>query len=285
LNFPGSHVWAIGRPPSYVSKNGLVYSDDAILVLRDVPAQSIDMVLTDPPYGICYSASVDSSASHTGNRKVKTVSVLNDTPARASYLFAVLVHEAERILKPGGCLCCFAAGGGPSTMFAHWVQLLSRVLEFKQAVIWDKNRIGLGNHYRHCYELVLVAKKRGARCKWRGGHNTGNILRYSRPKYHIGQHPTPKPVELLGRLIALHSNPADVVLDPFCGQGSTLIAAQAVGRRFIGIEIEPIHVERACQLLDCGVVSCPLSLTARAEGIDALEFKNFSSERRRGRNQ
>ncbi len=249
--FPSDYIWKVSCPPSYLSRTGLVYCDDSSTILRDLPSESVDMVLTDPPYGISYRSSGRGfrGPGSTGERGVE-VSIRNDTPVRASHLFSVLVHEAERVLKPGGCICCFAPGGGPNTTFAHWAQLMSRVLEFKQAAIWNKNRIGLGGHYRHCYEFILVAKKRGAVCKWRGGYGTGNVFTYSRPKWFPGQHPTPKPVDLMSHLISLHSDPGDVILDPFFGHGSSLVAAETTGRRFLGVELNQEYVEYATQKLE-----------------------------------
>jgi adenine-specific DNA-methyltransferase len=71
---------------------------------------------------------------------------------------------------------------------------------------------------------------------WR---NTGNVL-----------HPTQKPVDVLKPLIASFSPPGGVVLDPFCGSGSTLVAAKELGRNYFGIEIEAAHCATAARRLD-----------------------------------
>lgn len=109
MHFPSDYIWRIHHPPSYVSRKGLIYSADAPMVLTDLPSDSIDMVVTDPQYGISYRTTVRVSS---GGKRTEIggegISILNDTPARASHLFSVLVHEAERVLKPGGCICCFA---------------------------------------------------------------------------------------------------------------------------------------------------------------------------------
>jgi DNA modification methylase len=116
---------------------------------------------------------------------------------------------------------------------------LDEVLTFKQMIVWDKGPMGMGWHYRRSYETVLVAHK-GKKCRWYDETNkVENIIR------HIGkiipsasQHPTQKPEELASHFIRLHTQPGDVVLDPFCGSGSTLEACEREGRRWIGIDID-----------------------------------------------
>ncbi|MDD3731973.1 MAG: site-specific DNA-methyltransferase [candidate division Zixibacteria bacterium] len=247
--YPEDTVSRISSAPVLVETDGLIYCDDAINIMRDIPEGSVDLIMTDPPYGISYQSSArgfNSDAQQTCDNRLKTTTrIAGDTPLRASFLFDLMILEAERLLKPGGCICSFAAGGGPGILFTHWIQSLSRVLQFKQTLIWDRCRIGLGGHYRQCYEFILVAKKPGAACKWNGDHKTGNIFCYKRPVKMLELHPTPKPVELLRHLISLHTNPGDLVLDPFCGQGSTLIAARQLGRRFLGIDIVSQYCDTA----------------------------------------
>lgn len=101
----------------------------------------------------------------------------------------------------------------------------------------------MGWHYRRSYETVLVAMKSGAACKWYDeSHAIENVIRAGRvPKIlpSSAQHPTEKSSKLAAIFISLHSQPGDVVLDPFCGSGSTGEAALSAGRNFIGIELDP----------------------------------------------
>lgn len=101
----------------------------------------------------------------------------------------------------------------------------------------------MGWHYRRNYELVLVGEKPGAACKWYGGNDVGNVVRINGIKPSIHDHPTPKPLALVNFFLNLHSQPGDVVLDPFAGGGTTLRAAKDLGRKAIGIEID----ERWCE--------------------------------------
>lgn len=106
----------------------------------------------------------------------------------------------------------------------------------------------MGWHYRRCWECILVAEKPGAACKWYVGHDVPNVIRV------IGkiipskdQHPTEKPADLAAWFIRLHSQQGETVLDPFLGSGSTLIAADSLGRVTIGMELDPRFVAVSLQ--------------------------------------
>jgi DNA modification methylase len=128
---------------------------------------------------------------------------------------------------------------------------MDEVLQFKQAVIWDKGPMGMGWHYRRSYEVVLVGMKPGAACHWYD--ETARIENIIRPAA-IGKilpsaedHPTVKPVALGAHFIKLHSAIGGTVLDPFMGSGTTGVACANLGRKFIGIEIEPKYYDIACR--------------------------------------
>jgi site-specific DNA-methyltransferase (adenine-specific) len=126
---------------------------------------------------------------------------------------------------------------------------LDEALGFKQAVVWDKGGLGMGWHYRRNYELMLVGEKPGGPCKWYGGSSQANVVRINGIKPDADEHPTPKPVELMALFARLHSLPGDLILDPFLGAGTTLVAAKRLGRRAIGIEIEERYCEMAVRRL------------------------------------
>ena len=103
---------------------------------------------------------------------------------------------------------------------------------------------------------VLVAQTRqlvlnGDPCRvWNGGKVTSNVWRVPKIIPQEFQHPTEKPVELMSIAIQLFTNPDDLVIDPFMGHGTTLVAAKNLGRKAIGIEIEERYVEIACRRLE-----------------------------------
>jgi DNA modification methylase len=107
-------------------------------------------------------------------------------------------------------------------------------------IIWDKRQLGFGWHYHRDYECILVATKRGAPCRWFDtSKRVPNIIRnLGKIIPQAEDHPTPKPPALAGWFVRLHTQPGDVVLDPFCGGGSTGVGALQNNRRFLGIELD-----------------------------------------------
>jgi len=243
--------------------------DDARLILGDcrevLPTlEPVDFIFTDPPYGHNnnngdlihrWEAALGRPPSD-GDTSVGRP-IANDGP-EANDLFRFVLPHFARLLRSGGCscCCCCGGGGGPDPQFARWSLWLDGHLNFKQMVVWDKGPMGMGWHYRRSYETVLVGEKPGAACKW--FDTTDRIENVIRPgAYGIGKiipqaddHPTPKPPALAAHFIKLHSQPGDVVLDPFMGGGSTGVAAIKSGRRFVGIELDPEHFGLSCRRIE-----------------------------------
>jgi DNA modification methylase len=237
--------------PYYKDNSGVLYLGDCLEVMKELPDESVDMIFTDPPYGHnnnngdLISKREEALGHGKGTSPKEEFRPIANDGIEANELIQKIFAEAERLLKPGGCCCCCCGGGGgPDPQFARWSLWLDEHLEFKQMVVWDKGPMGMGWHYRRSYETVLVAQKKGAACKWYDEtHQVENIIR---PGYKgmakiipsSAQHPTEKPQELASHFIQLHSQPSDLILEPFAGSGSTLRAAKDLGRKWIGIEIE-----------------------------------------------
>ena len=219
---------------------------DCLEVMKDIPDKSIDLVLTDPPYGhnnnngdlISRREAALGRGDYVPERDNRPIE--NDGQEISALIQKCFV-EFYRILKPGCCCCCCCCGGGPDPQFARWSLWLDEAFKggFKQMVVWDKGPMGMGWHYRRSYETVLVATKPGAACKWYDTTNkVENIIRHiTKIIPQANDHPCVKPDSLMAHFIKLHSNPGDLVLDCFAGSGSTCVAAKQLGRRFIGIEI------------------------------------------------
>ena len=235
-----------------------VLCGDAVTLIRELPDASVDMVFMDPPYGHTENGSLqqrreavfgwsDGKGVYRDGEGAYSPLVANDG-AEADEVLAAILPEIKRVLVPGGCCCCGGGGGGPDPQFARWSLMIDQVLNFKMAVVWDKGPMGMGWHYRRSYEMVLVSQK-GQKCNWYDeSHRVENVIR------HIGkilpskdQHPTEKPIELAQHFIRLHSQPGDLILDPFAGSGSTGVAARKEGRRFLGFEIDPKWHEAAAK--------------------------------------
>jgi len=230
-----------------------LWRGDALEILPALEAGTVDMVFADPPFGHNNNNGdlISRREAALGVPKIGRPRPIRNGGQEANQLFQSSLPEMSRVLKPGCCCCCCCCGGGPDPQFARWSLWLDEVFQFKQMVIWDKGPMGMGWHYRRSYETVLVAQKPGAQCRWFGGRSAENILR---PGVHgirkiipkANQHPTQKPVELAMHFICLHTQPGDLVLDPFMGSGTTGMACLRTDRRFVGIEIEATFFEGAC---------------------------------------
>ncbi len=215
-----------------------------------MPDNFIDMIVTDPPYGLNYN---NGDLAHNREKvfggKIENMEarpIDNDGEKEAMKLFRDFLKESKRILKPGACCCCCCGGGGgPKPLFAKWTLWMDKYLKFKQAVVWDKGGLGMGIHYRRNYEFVLVAQKPGAACKWNGGKITPNIVRFPKIIPAIDQHPTKKPVNLFRHFIRLHSNEGDLIYDPFAGDGTAGVAAVMEKRNYILSELKQEYIDRA----------------------------------------
>jgi len=222
---------------------------DALEVLRTLEANSVDMIFTDPPYGHNNNNDlIRRREAALGQGPAGDARPIANDGAEANDLYREALPEMLRVLKPGACCCCCCAGGGgPNPQFARWSLWMDEVFDFKQMVVWDKGPMGMGWHYRRSYEVVLVGQKPGAACKWYDEtKRVENIIRHI-PKAipQADDHPTVKPVALAEHFIRLHSQPNELVLDPFGGSGTTAIAALLNNRRALLIELSPEYVTMA----------------------------------------
>ena len=119
---------------------------------------------------------------------------------------------------------------------------MDKRMQFDQAVVWDKGGLGMGWRYRRNYELVMVAHRKGGKLKWeydKADRKTANVVRINKIIPKVDEHPTPKPEALIRHFLTLHGKPGDIVLDPFCGAGTSCVVAKRMGMRYIGIELDP----------------------------------------------
>lgn len=121
--------------------------------------------------------------------------------------------------------------------------------KYKRAMVWVKPDAmpqfnGQGPSVGH-EMLVSVWCGRG-HSRWNGGGRPGTFVH---PKNSGGKHdhPTQKPLPLMSEIVSLFSNAGETILDPFCGSGTTGVSAVRLGRRFIGIEVDPVHFDTSCR--------------------------------------
>jgi hypothetical protein len=134
---------------------------------------------------------------------------------------------------------------GPS--YAVFYPEVYRRFDQVRSLVWDKCHFGMGHQWRKQHELVIVG--RSSESKWTGARNLPDILKARTVPSGDRLHPVDKPSDLLRQILEPLTSEGDMVLDPFMGGGSTLMAAQRSGRRAIGIEIEERYCEIAAKRL------------------------------------
>lgn len=208
---------------------------DAIESVASLGDESLEVVLTDPPY-----SSGTRREGSKGLRKSMTRETTDEdwfgtdslTVVGFAHLLRVAAIEWRRVLKPGGHALVFIDWRmGPHLAGAIESADLRQVGE----LVWDKDGFGMGRYFRQQNERILhFTKGMGAEPVRR---DVGNVLRC--PPVRGGEHPTEKPVPLLRRLLSVVARPGAVVLDNFAGSGSTGVAAILEGMRPVLIEREP----------------------------------------------
>ncbi len=192
-----------------------------------------DMVFTDPPYNVNYANSAKDKL------RGKHRPILNDALGAGFHDF---LYDALSLLVA-------------HTRGAIYVAMSSSELDTLQAafrsagghwstfIIWAKNTFTLGRaDYQRQYEPILYGWPEGAERHWCGDRDQGDVWQIKKPQKN-DLHPTMKPVELVERAIRNSSRPGDVVLDPFGGSGTTLIAAEKSGRVARLIELDPKYAD------------------------------------------
>ncbi len=220
---------------------------DAVAWLRSLPSASVDLLITDPPY--------ESLEKH---RAVGTTTRLKQSKASSNAWFSIfpnarfeeLFSEVHRVLKRDSHFYLFC---DQETMFAA-KPIAERVgFKFWKPLVWDKQKIGMGYHYRARYEFILFFEKGKRKLK-----NLGIADVISEPRVFKG-YPTEKPVAVSEVLIGQSSDEGQVVVDPFSGSGSTGVGAVKNGRHFWGNDLAADAVEVARpRLLDAG--GCEIEL-------------------------
>ncbi len=240
----------------YYDHGGItIYHGDCRHILPSLPAGVVRLVWTDPPYGLSFN---DGDLAHRWEQALglrppvpcEARPIAGDKPEEYESLITTVLPELARVCC-NDCCCCCCGGGGPRPRFAEMALWMDRApWAFFHAVVWRKAGLGMGWRYRRDYEFVMVARKASGKLAWYdNSHTISNVVDGRRILPSVDDHPTPKPVELIEHFIRLHTQPGDLVLDPFMGHGPTLVAAHNLGRKAIGIEIEERYVEIAVERL------------------------------------
>jgi site-specific DNA-methyltransferase (adenine-specific) len=208
-----------------------IINADCMDILKQLPDKCIDLVLTDPPYGMDYQS---------GRREQKYEKIQDDN--NLDWLPSFL-KELKRVSKDDAIWYVFCSWHNVDI----FKQEIEKVKKIKNILIWNKNNFGSGDlycDYAPKYEMCIFCNEN----KKLNGNRIANVLNFAKTGNEL--HPTQKPVDMFGVLIQKASNENDLVLDCFSGSGTTSIACHRLKRRFICIERDKDYWEASCKRLE-----------------------------------
>ena len=203
-------------------------------------AHRLRLIWTDPPYGVSYANKTAWMKLNGAQAERKPIHNDDLAPAQVAALFsaalAKVVPHAER-----GAAIYASVPAGP--LLPVFIAAMERGgFGYRHCLVWVKQSFVLGRsdyHYRH--EPILYGWREDGPHYFTEDRTQDSVFEINRPMVSK-LHPTTKPVELIARMVANSSRPQELVYDPFCGSGSTLLAAHQLGRIGYGIEIDPGYV-------------------------------------------
>lgn len=240
---------------------------DAVAWLRTLPSNSIDLVITDPAY--------ESLEKH---RKIGTTTRLKHSKSSSNDWFQIFPNsrfpeffvEVYRVLKNN---THFYMMCDQETMFVTKPMAEEAGFKFWKPIVWDKEKIGMGYHYRARYEFILFFEK-GKR-----NLNDLGIADVISCKRVNGGYPTEKPVELSEVLVKQSTAIGELVIDPFMGSGSAGVAAIRHGREFLGNDFAPTSLELARRrLVDAGAIESTFDLGPGDAAVQPAQVDMFPSD-------
>lgn len=239
---------------------------DCLDILPQIPSNSIDLIATDPPYNIGDSNKLTKSGNKIRTNKESWGEW--DSMDEKEYLEWIErnIKEFYRVLKDSGSLVMFFDKFNITYLRDMGVKIGFHPVNFY--ALFKRNPLPnfRKNGFTSGFELGMIFNKNKSKKKW-------NFLKQNEMQnyfvYTIGQketnHPTEKPVQAFKRLIQIFTDKGDIVLDPFAGSGTTLVAAKSLGRNFIGVEREEKYVNACKERLAQQFLDLPIKKTPKVQ--------------------
>jgi site-specific DNA-methyltransferase (adenine-specific) len=206
---------------------------DCLEVMKELPSGSIDLVVTDPPYGMNYQS----------NRRVVKEQFAKLKQDTSLEWLDEAMTECYRLLKQDTACYVFCSWHHIDT----FKQVFEKYFKLKNVLVWNKNNHGSGDltgAYAPKHEFILFGHKGRPLLQYKRVPDVIDCAKISSSKL---VHPTEKPVELLELFIKNSSKEEQVVFDPFMGSGTTGLAASKLNRSFTGIELDANYFNLASQ--------------------------------------
>lgn len=236
----------------------MLENKDCLEFLRKIPNESVDLVLTDPPYFIGY----DGGKGWDSQWKTET-----------DYLHwcSLWTKECVRILKPERMLIVFGTLKTDTFLRYKLEVLNNQLLKGQNEIVWSynwggrsKDNFARKHEYAWCYskgdkflfnaDSVRIDRKQKVNIRTGQPFEKGTIPtcvweknNHTTSKEYVNWHPTQKPIEILQRMISAYTNENDTVLDIFSGSGSTWIASNLINRKFLGCELDTEYYNKSIE--------------------------------------
>lgn len=218
----------------------MIYNMDSIAGAKQfLPDESVDVIVTDPPYNLGFSGT-----TQTKTRKPRFRTIRNDDLSLQEYQRFTFqwLRQAHRVLKTGRHIYVFIDWRMYPYM-AIWMRKVGFTI--KNCLVWDKVNMGVGWQYRYQHEFIIFAAKGKEKARRIRSRKSTDIVRVPRISGNKTIHPTEKPVELMEAFIQNSTEKGELVADFFLGSGPVFEAAQKLGRACVGFEIDEEHFHTA----------------------------------------
>src|SRR5580704_14512860 len=231
-----------------------IRTQDCVEFLRSLPDESVDVIVTDPAYSgmnqhmrFGYGRIVGHYGSADNERWFNEFS---DDPES----YRVFLGECRRVLRRDRHVYIMFDSFSMLSLGA----LVRDFFDVKGVIVWDKVHLGMGHYFRRRHEQIVFASKGRRKVSRRDLPDVWAV-----PRIHRAAYPTQKPVKLFEMMLEASAEPGFTVCDPFCGSGSSAVAAVRFGCDFIGADIDPRAVE----------ISTDRLVALTSSGRDPLELK------------
>ncbi|MBT9169371.1 MAG: Modification methylase DpnIIB [Syntrophomonadaceae bacterium] len=238
----------------YQEDNGLLVKGDCLDILPMLPDDSVDLVLTDPPYNVRWKSAIELHGRKAMMHFADEVKKGWDNVSLKE-LYQTIFPHLDKLLKNNGSVILFTSQEGVG--YAK-DEAMKNGLDMKCEMIWEKQnplpQVRKKNYLCAFECIVWLARWNEKKCDFTFNFGTQNEMK-NIFRFPICQgnertdHPTQKPIELMKKIVLIHSNEGDIILDPFLGSGTTAVASKQLGRKYIGIEVSKDYLDMAVKRL------------------------------------
>jgi len=246
--------------PTYETENSMLVLGDTFQVLDKLKSQSVDLIFADPPYFLSNGGFTCSGGKQVSVNKGDW-DAADGWPAKHRFNRRWL-HRCHRILKPNGSIWI---SGTLHNIFSIGMALEQEGFKIINNITWQKSNPPPNlacRCFTHSTETIIWAKLNDKKAKQTFHYNLMKAENGGKQMKDVwttsltppsekteGKHPTQKPLVILERIIKASSNAGDIVLDPFCGSSTTGVAAQKLGRKYIGVDSNNEYIDLSIRRL------------------------------------